>query len=203
MACFINLRSDYPLNLTLFKDPYACTLTWFYIAGFTSARTIPLLLIRHNHPVPVSFYTGSCANFCSSACAPSTGGLTCRLTPAWAAAREFRPRIDKQVTPPVEHRCANLRDSTELDSRELASLLSPKSAACVVVEVADNHSFLSGFSDAELDGGSALRIWHYLACLFVDSRASQIRSTKEEHMMSQSRGAVRFEPLFTAEDIGL
>jgi len=129
--------------------------------------------------------------------------LTCRLTPAWAAAREFRPRIDKQVTPPVEHRCANLRDSTELDSRELASLLSPKSAACVVVEVADNHSFLSGFSDAELDGGSALRIWHYLACLFVDSRASQIRSTKEEHMMSQSRGAVSFEPLFTAEDIGL
>src|SRR5271155_207853 len=26
---------------------------------------------------------------------------------------------------------------------------------------------------------------------------------KEEHMMSQSRGAVSFEPLFTAEDIGL
>ncbi len=70
MACFINLRSDYPLNLTLFKDPYACTLTWFYIAGFTSARAIPLPLIRHNHSVPVSFHTGSCANFCSSACAP-------------------------------------------------------------------------------------------------------------------------------------
>jgi hypothetical protein len=33
--------------------------------------------------------------------------------------------------------------------------------------------------------------------------SEQVKSDKEEHMMSQSRGAVSFEPLFTAEEIGL
>jgi hypothetical protein len=142
MACFINLRSDYPLNLTLFKDPYACTLTWSYIAGFPSARTIPLPLIRHNHPVSVSLYTGSCANFCSFACAPSASESTWGFTRARALAREFRSHINEQLTPPVKHRRANLRGSAELDSRELAASLSPKLAECAVVEI---HMLLPGF----------------------------------------------------------
>ena len=33
--------------------------------------------------------------------------------------------------------------------------------------------------------------------------SEQVKSNKEEHIMSQSRGAVSFEPLFTAEEIGL
>jgi hypothetical protein len=62
--------------------------------------------------------------------------------------------------------------------------------------------FFVRLSNAELDGRSALRVCHSLAFLFVQSRASLIQ-VKEEHMLSQSRGAVSFEPLFTAEDIGL
>jgi hypothetical protein len=44
--------------------------------------------------------------------------------------------------------------------------------------LADNHSSLSGVSDAELDAKSALRVCHFLVCLFVDSRASQINSSQ-------------------------
>ena len=36
----------------------------------------------------------------------------------------------------------------------------------------------SGVSDAELDAKSALRVCHFLACLFADSRASQINSSQ-------------------------
>ncbi|MGB6736055.1 MAG: hypothetical protein WBE55_09970 [Candidatus Sulfotelmatobacter sp.] len=183
----------------MFNDPYACTLTWFYIAGFTSARTIPLPLIQHNHPVPVSFYTGCCANFCSSACAPSAGESTWGFTPARALAREFRPHIDEQLTPPVKHQRAHLRGSAELDSREQATSLSPKSAECAVVEI---HMLLPGFHKrTSTEGayfGSVVTLWR------AYSRTDgQVRSNKEEHVMSQSRGAVSFEPLFTAEDIGL
>src|SRR5208282_554347 len=72
--------------------------------------------------------------------------------------------------------------------------------------LADNHSSLSGVSNAELDGRSALgSVTFWRACSWTAGqvRSTQVRSTKEEHMMSQSRGAVSFEPLFTAEDIGL
>jgi len=199
MPRFSHLRSDYPLNLTLFKDPYACTLTWCYMAGFTSARTIPLPLIRHNHPVPVSFYTWSCANFRSSACAPSASGSTWGFTPARALAREFRPHIDEQLTPPVKHQRANLRSNAALDSRELAAFLSPKSAECAVVEI---RMLMPGFHKRDsTEGayfGSVVTLWR--AYSRIDG---QVRSTQEEHMMSQSRGAVSFEPLFTAADIGL
>jgi hypothetical protein len=132
---FIALRSDYPLVLTLLGHLYACALTWSYIAELPSVRTIPIPLLRHNHLVPVSIYTGSCANSCSSACAPSASESTWGLTPARASVREFQLHIDERRTPPVEHGRAHLPGNTELDSRELAaSLLSPKSAACVVVE---------------------------------------------------------------------
>jgi len=213
MPLFSDLRSDYPLNLTLLERPYARALKQSYRAGLTSARGIAVPLIgskwwflsrllvdrafdaqhysgtngRHCHSVEPRIYTGSRTNFCSSACAPSTSESTCGLTHVRALVREFRLHIDEQRTPPVEHRRAHLRGHTELDCRELpASLLSPKSAACVVVAVhmlstsgqslADNHSSLSGVSDAELDGRSALRVCHCLACLFVDSRASQVNS---------------------------
>ena len=97
--------------------------------------------------------------------------------------------IDEQLAHPVEHRRANLRGNTDLDSRALAaSLLSPKlSGMCgcrgphavhIGTSLADNHSSLSGVSNAELDGRSALRVCHFLACLFVDSRASQINSSQ-------------------------
>jgi hypothetical protein len=162
MPLFSDLRSDYPLNLTLLEHEHACVLTWFYRAGLTSGRGIPVSLIgskwwflsrllvdrafdaqhysgtngRHYHSVEPGICTGSRTNFCSSVCAPSASESTCGLTQVRASVREFQLHIDEQRTPPVEHRRAHLRGYTELDSRELAaSLLSPKSAACVVVGV--------------------------------------------------------------------
>jgi hypothetical protein len=149
MPLFSDLRSDYPLHLTLLERPYAGALKQSYRAGLTSARGIPAPLIgstwwflsrllvdrafeaqhysgtngRHCHSVEPRICTGSCTNFCSSACAPSASESTCGLTQVRASVREFQLHIDEQRTPPV-------------DSRELAaSLLSPKSAACVVVAV--------------------------------------------------------------------
>src|SRR5580700_5990554 len=57
------------------------------------------------------------------------------------------------------------------------------------------------FSSAERDRRSALRFYRPVSrCPWT---SEQVESDKEEHMMSQSRGAVSFEPLFTAEEIGL
>jgi len=162
MPLFSDLRSDYPLYLTLLERPYAGALKQSYRAGLTSARGIPVPLIgstwwflsrllvdrafdaqhysgtngRHCHSVEPRICTGSRTSFCSSACAPSASESTCGLTQVRASVREFQLHIDEQRTLPVEHRRAHLRGCTELDSRELAaSLLSPKSAACVVVAV--------------------------------------------------------------------
>ncbi len=161
MPLFSDLRSDYPLTLTLLERPYAGALKQPYRAGLTSARGIPVPLIgstwflsrlfvdrafdaqhysgtngRHRYSVELRICTGSRTNFCSSACAPSASESTCGLTQVRVSVRGFQLHIDEQRTPPVEHRPAHLRGYTELDSRELAaSLLSPKSAACVVVAV--------------------------------------------------------------------
>ncbi len=45
MPLFSDLRSDYPLNLTLLERPYAGALKQSYRAGLTSARGIPVPLI--------------------------------------------------------------------------------------------------------------------------------------------------------------
>ena len=161
MPPFSHLRSDYPLNLTLLERPYAGALTQFYTAGLTSARGIPVSLIgsnwwflsrplvnrafdarhysgtigRHFHSVEPRICTGSRTNFCSSACAPSTSESSCGLTHVRALVRAFRLNIDEQLAHLVEHWCARPRGNTELDFRELAASLSPKSAACVVVAV--------------------------------------------------------------------
>jgi hypothetical protein len=160
MPLFSDLRSDYPLHLTLLERPYADALKQSYRAGLTSARGIPVPLIgstwwlltrllvdrafdaqhysgtngHHCQSGEPRICTGSSTNFCSSACAPSASESTCGLTKVRASVREFQLHIDEQRTPPVEHRRAHLRGYTELDSREsAASLLSPQSAACVVV----------------------------------------------------------------------
>jgi hypothetical protein len=211
MPVFNGLRSDYPLNLTLLERPYARALKQSYRDGLTSAPGIPVPFIcskwsflarlfadrafdaqhysgtngRHCPSVESRICTRSRNNFCSSACAPSTSESTCGLAHVRALVRAFWLNIDDQLAHLFEHWCASPRGNTELDSRELAaSLLSPKSAACVVVAVhllstsrpslADNHSSPSGLSNAGLDARSALRVCHFLACLFVDSRASQI-----------------------------
>ncbi len=237
MLPFSDLRSDYPLHLTLLERPYACALQQRYQPRLTATRGIRVPLVgpkwwfssrllldrafgvqhysgtngRHCHSVEPRICTGSRTNFCSSACAPSVSELTCGLTQVRASVREFQVHIYERRTPPVEHGRAHLRGNAELDSRDLAaSLLSPKSAACVVVEVhmlctSRRHppitTVLCPAFQMRNSTEECSSVCHRLACLLADN--GQVRSTKEEHMMSQSRGAVSFEPLFTAEDIGL
>src|SRR5260370_41313572 len=153
MPLFSDLRSDYPLNLSLLERPYAGALKQSYRAGLTSARGIPVPLIgstwwflsrllvdrafdaqhysgtngRHWHSVEPRICTGSRTNFCSSACSKSTSESMRGLTHVRASVREFRLNIDEQLAHLVEHWCASRRGNTELDSRELAaSLLSHK-----------------------------------------------------------------------------
>src|SRR6202044_567542 len=136
MPTFIELRADYPLILTLLEHAFSCALTWFYIAGFTSARTIPFPMIRQNRPVPVSLYTGPSANACSSACAPSASESTWRLTPAHASLRELQSYVDEQLMSPAEYHCATLRGSSEFDFRGSGASLLAKSAESAVVAAA-------------------------------------------------------------------
>jgi len=186
-----DLGSDSPLYFSLLGHP--CEHAWKHInrtvvtsaLRFRGQSRCPETNHRPCASVEPRICTGFRTNFCSSARAPSTSESRCGLTHVRALVREFRRNIDEQLAHLVEHWCASPRGNAGLDSRELAaSLLSPKSAACVVVAVhigtslADNHSSLSGVSNAELDAKSALRVWHFLACLFVDSRASQINSSQ-------------------------
>ena len=161
MPLFSDLRSDYPLTLTLLERPYAGALKQSY-PGLTSARGIPVSLIgstwwflsrllvdrafdaqhysgangRYCHSVEPRICTGSRANFCSSVCAPSASESTCGLTQVRPSVREIQLHIDEQQTLLVEYRRAHLRGNAELVSRELtARSLSRESAACVVVEV--------------------------------------------------------------------
>jgi hypothetical protein len=195
MACLINLRSDYPLILTLPAPAYRRDLTSSYIDRRTSPRTIPVPLSRHNQRAPVRIFIRFCSHFCPFACAVSASDSTWRITPAPACLREFQLHADEQLMPTVEHQCANLLGNAEFDFRESAASLSAKSdCRC--------HTG-ARLSPAEFEERIALRFCgHSVAFLSAHSldKSDQI---KEEHIMSQSRGAVSFEPLFTAEDIGL
>ena len=162
MPLFRDLRSDYPLNLTLLERAYARALKQSYRAGLTSARAIPVsrigskwwflaqLLVdrafdaqhycgtngRHCHSVEPRLSTGSRTNFCSSACAPSTSESTCGLTHVRALVRAFRLNIDEQLAHLVEHWCAAPRGNRGPHSYALTlSLLSPNSALYAVAAV--------------------------------------------------------------------
>jgi hypothetical protein len=199
MPTFIELRPDYPLILTLLEHAYPWARTWFYIAGFTSARTIPFPLIRQNYPVPVSLCTGPGANFCSSACAPSASESTWRLTQAHASLRDLQSHVDEELMSPAKYHCATPGGSSEFDFRESAPSLLAKSAQSAIVAVTCCCArFAVGIRIKE----RSRLCRQSVACLFSDRRGKSVR-IKEEDIMSQSRGAVSFEPLFTTEEIGL
>jgi len=140
---------------------------------------------RHCHSVEPRICTGSRTNFCSSACAPSTSESTCGLTHVPALVRVFQLTIDEQLANLVEHWCASPCGNSGPYSYALAlSLLSPNSALYAVAAVhllstSGRHSPITtvlcpAFQNAGLDARSALRVCHFLACLFVDNGASQI-----------------------------
>ncbi len=167
---------------------------------------------RHCHSVDPGICTGSRTNFCSSACAPLTSESTCGLTHLRALVRAFRLNTDEQLAHLVEHWCASPRRNSGPCSYALTlSLLSPKPAAGVAVAVhmlstAGRHSPITTVLCPAFQMRNSTQRVHFGSVTFWRAcswTAGQVRSTKEEHMMSQSRGAVSFEPLFTAEDIGL
>jgi hypothetical protein len=106
------------------------------------------------------------------------------------------------------HRRANLRGKLNSLPRELVLLCCPHVwllRVHITVHIApsldDDYSSLSGFQMQNSTQGvhfGSLTLWR--ACSWT---AEQVRLNEKEHTMSQSRGAVGFEPLFTAEDIGL
>jgi hypothetical protein len=133
MPTFIESRPDYPPIWTLLKHAYPLALTWFYIAGFTSARTSAFPLIRQHYPVPVSLCIGPGANFCSSACAPSASESTRRLTPAHASLRDLQFHVHEQLISPAKYHCATPGGSSKFDFRESAHSLLAKSAQAAIV----------------------------------------------------------------------
>ncbi len=162
MPPFSHLRSDYPLNLTLFEGPYACALKQSYRAELPSARAIPGALIGstlwflsqvlvdrvfdaqhysgadgpHCHSVDIRTCTRPHSNFCSSACVPSASESTCALTHVRALVREFRLNIDERLAHLVKLWCAGPRGNSGFHSCALTlSLLSPNSALYAVVVV--------------------------------------------------------------------
>jgi hypothetical protein len=130
MPPFSHLRSDYPLNLTLLERLHACPLTWFYIAGHTP-RTILTSPLRHNSPLPISFYQRYCARSCSFAWVSSDHKSPFELTAARASLHRvpasYRRAFDDS------HR-TSICKSTQLNIPPLqASSLFRKSVACAVV----------------------------------------------------------------------
>jgi hypothetical protein len=172
MPRFIELRADYPLILTLLEHAYPCALTWFYVAGFISARTIPFLLIRQSYPVPVSLYTGPSANFGSSACAPSASESTWRLTPAHASLRERQSHLNEQLMFPADttaQLCAAAANSISA-RRQLLCWLSQQD-----LRLSQSHAVVRGFRKRNPKKG-AFSVLPALGCAPVLGPAGQIRS---------------------------
>lgn len=165
---------------------------WWFLARLLldrafDAQHYPGTNGRHCHSVGTRICTRPRTNFCSSARAPSTSESTCRLTRVRALVRAFRLNIDEQLAHLIEHLCASPRGNSGPYSYALAvSLLWPDSALYAVAAVhllstSGRHlpitTVLCPAFQCGLDARSALRVYHFLACLFVDSRASQINSS--------------------------
>lgn len=183
-----DLGSDSPLYFSLLEHHCDNALKRINRTAVTSAlffRTRSHWPQKNDRPC-VSVETGTCTN-------PSTERSSARCSPLvsqspreWIqvlkSVRQFQRLPDRQLANRSAHRHANLRGNTELDSRWLAASLLP---SCVFVEgphvvhigpsVDDNHSSLSGFQMRNGTEGVHAGVCQFLAWLFVDSRASQIK----------------------------
>ena len=137
-----DLGSDSPLYCSLLEHP--CTHDLKLIASpvvtlalwFRAQSRCP----ETNHRPCASVETRTCTNpsteYCSAKCSPLASESPREWIQIRQSARQFQLHPDRQLANRTAHRRANLRGNAGLDSRELAaSLLSPKSAACVVVAV--------------------------------------------------------------------
>ena len=137
-----DLGSDSPLYFSLLEHP--CTHDLKLIASpvvtlalwFRAQSRCP----QTNHRSCVSVETGTCTNPSTECCLAKCSPLASESPREWIrirhSVRRFQLHPDRQLANRTAHRRANLRGNAGLDSRELvASLLSPKPAAGVVVAV--------------------------------------------------------------------
>ena len=138
-----DLGSDSPLYFSLLEHPCAHDLKHIdrpcgHVCPHGSAAQSRCP--QTNHRPCASVETGTCTNPSTECCSAKCSPLASESPREWIqirqSVRQFQLHPDRQLANRTAHRRANLRGNTELDSRELAaSLLSPKSAACVVVAV--------------------------------------------------------------------
>ena len=137
-----DLGSDSPLYFSLLEHPRTddlkliaspvVTLALWFRAQSRCPQT--------NHRPCVSVETGTCTKPCTECCSAKCSPLARKSQREWIqvrqSVRQSQLHPDRQLATRTAHRRATLRGNAGLDSRELAaSLLSPKSAACVLVEV--------------------------------------------------------------------
>src|SRR6266851_1012477 len=159
MPPFLDLRSDYPLNLSWLGLASSSALKQSCRDRLTRARAISVSPIgsgrfisrflvddafddqhysrtidRPNDPAEIGIYTGCCTHLCSSTCARSASESAYGLTKVRSSDRESQLHSDEHLTTSLEHLCSSLHGNTEVNICELpASSLSGESAACVVV----------------------------------------------------------------------
>lgn len=137
-----DLDSDSPLYFSLLEHPCAHDFTRInspvvtFGLWFRAQSRCP----QTNHRPCVSVESRTCTNPSTECCSAKCSPLASESPREWIrirhSVRRFQLHLDRQLAHRTAHRRANLRGNAGLDSRELAaSLLSPKSAACVVVAV--------------------------------------------------------------------
>lgn len=197
-----DLGSDSPLYFSLLE--HACKNALKRING--TVVTSGLLfgaqsrLPQKNDRPRASHETGTCTTpsreCCSAECSPLASESPREWMQIRQSVRQFELHPDRDLANRTAHRHANLRGNTGLDSLELtASLLSPKSApyagrwgppaVYIATPLDGSLQFSVRRFKCELDGRSALRFCRYVACLFVESRASQITSKGGHHVSKQ------------------
>jgi len=153
----IDLRSDYPLNLTLLGRAYSSGLKQCCRSRLTPARAIPPIgsgrfisrflvddafdnqdysrtIDRPNDPAEIGVYAGCCTHLCSSTCGRSASESAYGLTQVRLSDRKSQLHSDEHLTTSLERLCSSLHGNTEVNICELpGSSLSGESAACVVV----------------------------------------------------------------------
>jgi hypothetical protein len=193
-----DLGSDSPLYFSLLEhrcdnalkrinSPVVTLVLWF-----RAQSRCP----RPNHRPCVSVETGTCTNPSAECCSAKCSPLASQSPREWIQVRHPVPRFqlhpDRQLANRTAHRRANLRGNTEHDSRELAaSLLTPKSAACVLVEVhmlstAGRHSPLTtvlcpAFQMRNVTEGvhfGSVTVWRACSWTAGQVRSTQVRSTR-------------------------
>ena len=169
MLAVNELGSDSPLYFSLLEHPCDNALRGLKRTVVPSALWFDAQsrCPQTNDRPCVSVETGTCTNpstrCCSAKCSPLANESPREWIRVRHSVRRFQLHPDRQLANRAAHRRANLRGNLTSLPRELAaSLLS--------------HVWL--LKVHILSGRSALRICHYLACLFVDSRASQINSSE-------------------------